>query len=347
MPKTDKTTTVRLRNLSESDLVAIKNWPSYPPEFAELDYALRENGWVAEFKEKTKTSCFGVEQAGELIAFTILSTTGDQEAEFRIALRADKIGQGLGAQIISLTLEHGFSRLGLFRIHLIVRKNNLKAFQLYRQMGFIQRGECHKICNEKQVLFTIMDITKKENHMKRALLVIDVQNEYFSGKLPVSHPAGSMNNILLAMDNATLHQIPVVVIQHSALQENSPVFRKESPEWALHPEIERRHRDVLIAKNWPDSFTDTTLTEWLTSHGIDTVTVCGYMTHMCCDTTARRAYHLGYTVEFLSDATGTLAFTNESGSVTAEELHRAILVTQNRFSKVETTSAWIQSLQER
>ncbi len=178
----------------------------------------------------------------------------------------------------------------------------------------------------------------------RALLVIDVQNEYFSGKLPVSHPPGSLDNILKAMDAATTNQIPVVVIQHAAKAAASPVFQKGSPEWELHPEVERRHRDTLIEKNWPDSFTETNLEEWLKGRGIDTLTICGYMTQMCCDTTARRAFHLGYAVEFLADATGTLAFRNEAGSVTGEELHRAILVTQNRFSKVMQTDEWVSHL---
>ncbi|MFH2124163.1 MAG: isochorismatase family protein [Pseudomonadota bacterium] len=339
---------MQLRELYAADLVEIRNWPPYPPEFAELDYALRENGWLDEFREKSNTSCFVVEQSGALIALTILSTTGANEAEFRIALRPDKISQGLGADITSLTLEQGFSRLGFSRIHLIVRKNNTRALRLYTQIGFVHRGECSKNCNGKQVLFTIMDLfTEKEIDMKRALLVIDVQNEYFFGKLPVSYPPGSMDNILLAMDKATLNQVPVIVIQHTALLESSPVFRKNSPEWALHPKIEKRHRETLIEKNWPDSFTETNLEEWLKNNNIDTLTVCGYMTQMCCDTTARRAYHLGYAVEFLSDATGTLALTNEAGSVTAEELHRAILVTQNRFSRVMTTGNWINTLQGR
>ncbi|MBI5556444.1 MAG: cysteine hydrolase [Deltaproteobacteria bacterium] len=179
----------------------------------------------------------------------------------------------------------------------------------------------------------------------RALLVIDVQNEYFSGKLPVSYPPGSLDNILKAMDVAAAKQIPVVVIQHAARAENSPVFRKGSPEWELHPEVAKRRRDVLIDKNWPDSFTETNLEEWLKSKGIDTLTVCGYMTQMCCDTTARRAFHLGYVVEFLADATGTLSFHNEAGAVTAEELHRAIVVTQCRFGKVLKTEDWISQRQ--
>ena len=180
--------------------------------------------------------------------------------------------------------------------------------------------------------------------MKRALLVIDVQNEYFFGKLPVSYPLGSLSNILAVMDAAAVNRIPVVVIRHAAKSEASPIFRKGSPEWELHPDVEKRHRDVLIEKRWPDSFTETRLGEWLESNNIDTLTVCGYMTQQCCDTTARRAFHLGYAVDFLADATGTLAFNTDAGSVTDEELHRAILVTQSRFSKVMRTDEWISRL---
>ena len=66
---------------------------------------------------------------------------------------------------------------------------------------------------------------------------------------------------------------------------------------------------------------------------------------MCCDTTARQAFHAGFSVEFLSDATGTLSVRNDAGSVKDEELHRAILVTQAmRFSKVLTAADWIRSI---
>ena len=180
--------------------------------------------------------------------------------------------------------------------------------------------------------------------MKRALLVIDVQNEYFTGKLPVSHPSGSFSNILRIMDAAMEDKIATAVIQNSAVSPESPVFRKGSYEWELHPEIAKRHRDILIEKNFPDSFTGTVLDKWLKDNNADTVTIIGYMTQNCCDTTARRAFHLGYGIEFLSDATGTLSITNGAGSVTAEELHRAILVTQVRFGKVIGTDEWLGGL---
>lgn len=181
--------------------------------------------------------------------------------------------------------------------------------------------------------------------MKRALLVIDVQNEYFSGKMPVTYPEGSLGNIVKAMEAASRNGIPVILVQHTAPQKDSPTFAKGSKAWEIHEEILRRKYDYLIEKNLPGSFTATELESILRDKGIDTVVISGYMTQMCCDTTSRQAVHLGLSVEFLSDGTGTLDISNGAGKVTAEELHRAILVTQAmRFSKVRTTDEWIQAI---
>jgi nicotinamidase-related amidase len=177
--------------------------------------------------------------------------------------------------------------------------------------------------------------------MNRALLVIDVQNEYFSGKLPITHPNNHLPNILGVMDTAAKKKIPIVVVQHTFAQPNPPIFQRGTPEWELHPEISARPRDLLIEKNLPGSFTGTPLESWLRERGIDTITISGYMTHMCCDTTARQAVHRGFNVEFLSDATGTLPLNNSAGEVTAEELHRAILCAQQMLlSQVLSTADW-------
>jgi nicotinamidase-related amidase len=180
---------------------------------------------------------------------------------------------------------------------------------------------------------------------KRALLVIDIQNEYFTGKLPITYPAGSLANVLSAMDAAREYGLLVVVIQHASPQPDASVFRKGSKEWELHPEVAARPHDVVIHKSLPGSFTGTELETWLRESGVETVVIAGYMTQMCCDTTARQAMHLGFGVEFLSDATGTLAIKNTAGEVSDEELHRAILVTQQmRFSLVMKTADWMKEL---
>lgn len=182
--------------------------------------------------------------------------------------------------------------------------------------------------------------------MNRALLVIDVQREYFDGALPIRHPAGHLAQILRVMDCAHKKNLPTAVIRHHQPDPDSPIFRLNSDMWQLHPEVEQRPRNVLIDKQLPGSFTGTALQAWLESIDADTVCIAGYMTQMCCDTTARQAFHLGMKVEFLSDATGTLDVANQAGSVTAEQLHESILVAQQMFiSDVIDTNTWLERLE--
>jgi nicotinamidase-related amidase len=176
------------------------------------------------------------------------------------------------------------------------------------------------------------------------LLVIDVQNEYFTGALPITHPAGHLEQILSAMD-AAAGRVPTIVVQHHFQTPEKPFFQKGTPGWELHPDVKARPHDLLIEKTLPGSFTDTPLEGWLREHNIDTVTIAGYMTHMCCDTTARQAVHRGFTVEFLRDATGTLDLSNSAGEVTAEELHRSILCAQQMLlSEVLDVAGWRERL---
>ena len=178
--------------------------------------------------------------------------------------------------------------------------------------------------------------------MSRALLVIDVQREYFEGAFPIRHPVGHLGTILEVMDAANKADIPIVVVRHHQPDPESPVFRKGSEMWQLHDEIESRPRDILVDKQLPGSFTNTGLDQFLKEKGVDTVCIAGYMTQVCCDTTAREAFHRGYKVEFLRDATGTLDVENKAGSVTAEQLHKAILVAQQMFiSDVIDKDTWL------
>lgn len=151
---------VILREVTEEDMEAIKKWPIYTNDFEVLDYALRDNGWIDEFRRKSETICYVAMEDSDAIGFTILSKTKKGEAEFRIALRGDKTGQSFGGVITIMTLKEGFNELGFSRIHLIVRKNNPRAIKLYQGLGFIDKGDCRKEIRGKMVDFYIMDICK-------------------------------------------------------------------------------------------------------------------------------------------------------------------------------------------
>jgi len=335
------------------DISVIKSWPPYPAEFARLDYALRDHGWLDEYPGKPGTEAFVAREDGTIIGFSILSSESGGCAGFRIALHPERVGHGRGKEIALLTLRHGFSHPDIRSIRLIVRKTNCRAQKLYASLGFENAGECTEEVQGIPVEFYRMTVSRDrfmlaqqkardEKREQEAVLVIDVQNEYFTGRLPVTHPKGSLNNILSVMDAAQDRHIPVAVIRHSSTAPDAPAFRPGTDGWELLDEIKCRPYDILIEKTLPGSFTGTTLGSWLEGHRITKVTIVGYMTQMCCDTTARQAFHRGYAVQFISDATGTLDITNAAGTVTAEELHRAICVTQAmRFSTVMTTREWL------
>jgi nicotinamidase-related amidase len=181
---------------------------------------------------------------------------------------------------------------------------------------------------------------------RRALVVIDVQNEYISGKFRIEYPDVSLSlpNIERAMDAAQAHGVPVVVIQH-VLPEAAPIFAKGSVGVELHTAIAGRPRAHLVQKTLPSCFAGTDFGLWLREHRIDTLSIVGYMTHNCDDSTTRQAMHEGYQVELLSDATGSLPYANQAGSASAEQIHKTILVVmQSTFAAVLSTDQWIANL---
>ncbi|WP_077848349.1 cysteine hydrolase family protein [Clostridium puniceum] len=178
--------------------------------------------------------------------------------------------------------------------------------------------------------------------MYKMNILIDVQNEYFAGKLKVTYPnpSNSLNNILKVMDYAKENNIIIIVVQHTSLW--GETFVKGTKEWEIHLEILKKHYDYIIEKNKPSSFHKTNLEEILKKENIAGIVISGYMTQMCCDTTARVAFHKNYVVEFLSDATGTVDVQNYAGTITSKELHNATLITQSlKFSHVLSSDEWM------
>ena len=181
---------------------------------------------------------------------------------------------------------------------------------------------------------------------KRALIVVDVQNEYFNGGLLIEYPPVSQTlpNIGRVMDAARAAGVPVVVVQNTAPPQ-APVFVKGTPGWELNEVVGGRPRDHYIEKNFPSVFTGTDLEDWIASNGIDTLSIVGYMTHNCDASTILEAAHLQLNVEFLHDASGSLSYENSAGQASAEEIHRVFsVVFQSRFAAVLGTDEWIDAL---
>jgi diamine N-acetyltransferase len=159
-----------LRELTEQDIAVMQSWPAYPEEFKDLDYALREAGWISEYLGKNGTTICVAEDRGVLIGFTILSSDDadgkSSRAEFRIALHPDMLGQGAGEKLARMTVGKGFEELGFQSIYLIVRRSNPRARKLYQHCGFKDTVEYRKEVNGIVADFQEMEL-ERENFKGR------------------------------------------------------------------------------------------------------------------------------------------------------------------------------------
>ena len=179
----------------------------------------------------------------------------------------------------------------------------------------------------------------------RALIVIDVQQEYFAGPLTIQYPApdASLAKITAAIDAAAASGIPIVVVQHTGGDE-APIFNPTADGFATHPEVASRQDATwhAIVKEYSSVFPGTGLLDWLREGQIDTITLVGYMTNNCILASAAEAETHGIGVEVLSDASGAISLANDAGVVDARVVHETLMaLLHSNFAAVATTEAWV------
>ncbi|MEO6531432.1 MAG: isochorismatase family protein [Specibacter sp.] len=182
--------------------------------------------------------------------------------------------------------------------------------------------------------------------LRRALVIIDVQNDYFTpgGPLEIQYPdrRESLGNITRAIDLAEKNGMPIVSVQHQ-YPAGAPVFAEGSEGWKLHPEIASRRKDSWkhLVKSYASVFAGTDFEAWLRDNDVQAITLVGYMTNNCDLATAAAAEPLGIAVEVLSDASGVIHLANEAGQVGAQQLHETLMVLlHSNFAAVATTDDW-------
>lgn len=183
---------------------------------------------------------------------------------------------------------------------------------------------------------------------RRALIVIDAQQEYFEGHLPIQYPdrEQSVARIRAAIDAAEEAGVPLVVVQHE-LPADAPIFAAGSATHENHPLV-AEHEDRAakrIGKHFGSAFAETDLDAWLRAQDIDTITLAGYMTNNCVLASAADAEPRGFAVEVLSDATGAIDLANEAGRVSARQVYETVMpLLQSNWAAVADTDTWIAAL---
>jgi nicotinamidase-related amidase len=172
---------------------------------------------------------------------------------------------------------------------------------------------------------------------ERALIVIDVQNDYFpGGAWALPHAERALPRIQRLIEAARERGEPVVFIQH-VMPTGAPVFAEGSQGGALHGALDVRPEDPRFSKRHPSSFQETGLQDYLQTAGVRALDVCGFMTQMCCDTTTREAYARGYRVRLFKEACAARDLVVDGETIPHETVHKATLGALARFAKIVST----------
>ncbi|HEY0879434.1 MAG TPA: cysteine hydrolase family protein [Zeimonas sp.] len=172
--------------------------------------------------------------------------------------------------------------------------------------------------------------------MNTALLIIDIQNDYFPGgamELVGSDAAGSRaSTVLEAFRSAGL---PVVHVQHVSTRPGATFFLPDTRGVEIHESVAPRAGETIVRKHFPNAFRETTLLEQLRGQDIGRLVIAGMMTHMCVDTSTRAAADLGFDCVLVHDACATRDLSFGGRTVAAADVQAAYVAGMNGiFAKV-------------
>lgn len=173
--------------------------------------------------------------------------------------------------------------------------------------------------------------------MNTALLLIDIQNDYFpggamelTGSVEAAARAGKLVEAFRSKGK------PVIHVQHISTRPGATFFVPETTGVEIHPAVAPCEDETIIRKNFPNSFRDTSLLQHLRDNKISRLVIAGMMTHMCIDTTVRAAGDLGFECLLAHDACATRALSFGGVTVPAESVQAAFLAALNGlFAKVQ------------
>jgi len=168
-----------------------------------------------------------------------------------------------------------------------------------------------------------------------AVVVIDAQNEYVSGRLPLAGVSAALSRLAELLAAARAAGAPII---HVA-QKGRPggLFDPASPNFQFAAQAAPRAGEAVVEKPLPNAFAKTDLEAKLQATGKKTLVIAGFMTHMCVSATVRSALDHGYSVTVASDAVATRNLPDPLGGadLAAGEVNRAALAElADRFATV-------------
>ena len=179
--------------------------------------------------------------------------------------------------------------------------------------------------------------------MRKALLLIDLQNDYFpGGKMTLDGSNEAVQNAMMLLDRFRKEFWPIFHIRHVAMKPDATFFLPGTAGSRIHPNVGPITGENVITKNYPNAFRDTALLNLLKKIDIQELVICGMMTHMCIDATTRAAKDLGYNCTVIGDACATKALEIYGQVVSSKNVHLSFLAGMAAYySNVFTTEDFL------
>jgi nicotinamidase-related amidase len=167
-----------------------------------------------------------------------------------------------------------------------------------------------------------------EAGMTRALIVVDIQNDYFpGGAYPLAGPEEAATQARVLLDAFRESGETIVHMQHVWDAPDATFMRPATAGVEIHELVAPAGDEMVLKKARPNSFRDTGLESYLRNRKrrVDTLVVCGMMTSMCVDATVRAAADLGFGTSVAHDACAAPSLTFDGREVAAADVHAAFL----------------------
>ena len=178
---------------------------------------------------------------------------------------------------------------------------------------------------------------------KRALILIDIQNDYFpGGKWPLSGIDAAADRASRVLEAARKAGDLVIHVRHEFPTAEAPFFTPGSDGAKIHPKVAQLGSEAVVLKHQVNAFRDTDLKSILDRNGIDEVVICGAMSHMCVDAGTRAASDLGYKCTVIHDACATRDQEFQGAVVPAKDVHAAFMAAlQFGYASLVSTEEYV------
>ena len=178
---------------------------------------------------------------------------------------------------------------------------------------------------------------------KQALILVDIQNDYFTGgNMVLKNMEAAGTNAVRLLKFFRDRDWPRIHIQHVSTRPGATFFIPQTAGVEIHPVVAPIQGEAVLTKHYPNSFRDTGLQEKLRQADVTKLAICGAMSHMCIDTTTRAAFDLGFECTVLHDACATRDLKFGDIVVPADQVHASFMAAlAGIFAKVQPVSEFV------